>query len=294
MSWYERLDADGVAAMIRDAESEGRASRAAQKRTRDAMAQAHTRDSLRAFRKLVDSEDGRLRFKAQPPLLVPLSDIGRFDSGGQADVAVVEQLLQSYTATLQHENHPIREFELVDMARKVVGVGSVGTRCWVLLLRGRDDGDPLILQAKEAQASVLERYLGPSTALQHGERVVLGQRLMQSGSDIFLGWQRVTGLDGLERDFYIRQLYDWKQSMDVVDMRPEGVLLYARACGETLARAHARTGDRVAIAAYLGGSDRFEVALEASARQYADQNEADYAAFQAAIASGRLATTELM
>ena len=268
--------------------------RAQQERTRAAIAQAQTRDSLRAFRKLVHSVDGRLRFKAQPPLLVPLSDIGRFDSGDQADVAVVERVLTSYRTTLLLENHPIREFELVDMARKVVGVGSVGTRCWVLLLRGRDDGDPLILQAKEAGASVLERYLEPSTAAQHGERVVRGQRLMQSGSDIFLGWQRIDGLDGHQRDFYIRQLYDWKQSMDVMDMRPEGVQLYARACGETLARAHARTGDRVAIAAYLGGSDRFEVALEASSRRYADQNAADYAAFKDAIASGRLATTELM
>jgi uncharacterized protein (DUF2252 family) len=293
-SWYERLDADGVAALIREAGPGGRMGRAQEQRTREAILQAQTRDSLRAFRKLVVSDGGRLRFKAQPPLLVPMSDIGRLDARAGNDAETVRDLLTSYTSTLLHEHHPIREFEFVDMARKVVGVGSVGTRCWVILLRGRDDGDPLILQAKEAQASVLERYLGPSTAAQHGERVVRGQRLMQSGSDIFLGWQRVIGMDGLQRDFYIRQLYDWKQSMDVMEMRPEGVLLYARACGETLARAHARTGDRVAIAAYLGGSDRFEQALEASARRYADQNDEDYAAFKAAIASGRLETTELM
>ena len=174
------------------------------------------------------------------------------------------------------------------MARKVVGVGSVGTRAWIVLLRGRDDADPLLLQAKQAEASVLERFLPASEYDNHGERVVRGQRLMQAASDIFLGWQREAGLDGVERDFYMRQLHDWKGSADVDTMNTTAAKLYARLCGETLARAHARAGDRVAIAAYLGRSDRFDRAIAEFAVDYADQNDRDYAAFADAVASGRL------
>lgn len=180
------------------------------------------------------------------------------------------------------------------MARKVVGVGSVGTRAWIVLLRGRDDQDPLILQAKQAEASVLERFLPPSRYDHHGERVVRGQRLMQAASDLFLGWQRIVAPDGVERDFYLRQLNDWKGSADVEVMLPRGAELYARACGETLARAHARAGDRVAIAAYLGGSDRFDRAIAEFAIDYADQNERDYATFREALASGRLVAADLV
>ena len=182
----------------------------------------------------------------------------------------------------------MQEFSYVHMARKVVGVGSVGTRAWIVLLRGRDNDDPLLLQAKEAQASVLERFLPPSVHAEHGERVVRGQRLMQAASDLFLGWQRVTDDEGTHRDFYLRQLHDWKGSADVEVMEPAGGMLYARLCGETLARAHARSGDRVAIAAYLGRSEAFDEAIAAFASSYADQNERDYEAFVEAVASGRL------
>ena len=173
-------------------------------------------------------------------------------------------------------------------ARKVVGVGSVGTRAWVLLLLGRDGQDPLFLQAKEAQESVLERFVGTSKYANHGQRVVAGQRLMQAASDIFLGWQRVTGLDSQVRDFYLRQLRDWKGSADVDSMTPAVMAAYSRICGATLARAHARSGDRIAIAAYLGRSDVFDQAVAGFAAAYADQNERDYEALAEAVSAGRL------
>ena len=200
----------------------------------------------------------------------------------------MREVLASYQTTLQQQNHPMREFSYVHLARKVVGVGSVGTRAWIVLLRGRDDADPLLLQAKQAEASVLERFLPASEYDNHGERVVRGQRLMQAASDIFLGWHRQAGFDGVDRDFYIRQLHDWKGSADVDAMVPAGGRVYARVCGETLARAHARSGDRVAIASYLGHSDRFDQAIAEFARDYADQNDRDYAAFVDAVQSGRL------
>ena len=175
------------------------------------------------------------------------------------------------------------------MARKVVGVGSVGTRAWILLLEGADDSDHLILQAKEAQSSVLEQFLGASEYTQSGQRVVEGQRLMQAASDAMLGWQRTRGIDGVERDFYIRQLRDWKGSAVIEEMRPEGFSRYGGLCAWTLARAHARSGDRVAIAAYLGGSKAADEAFADYAAAYADRNESDHAALVAAIGSGRLA-----
>lgn len=176
-------------------------------------------------------------------------------------------------------------------ARKVVGVGSVGTRCWILLLLGRDDGDPLFFQVKEAQASVLEGPLGPSGYRNHGQRVVVGQRLMQAATDIFLGWQRIPGLDGTTRDYYVRQFHDWKGSADVETMEVPGALLYSRICGATLGRAHARWGDRIAIGSYLGPGEGFDRAMVAFARDYADQNERDHAAVADAVASGRLAAS---
>jgi uncharacterized protein (DUF2252 family) len=221
---------------------------------------------------------------------VPLSQIDGPERTREQDEVTVRRLLAGYQTTLLHENHPIAEFEFLDMARKVVGVGSVGTRAWIILLRGRDNSDPLFLQAKQAEASVVEKFLSPGQYSDQGERVVRGQRLMQASSDIFLGWQPVEGFDGIVRYFYLRQLQDWKGSVNVDEMGPEVARLYARICGETLARAHARSGDRVAIAAYLGSGDQFDEALERFGQVYADQNEQDYAAFCSAIGSGRLST----
>jgi uncharacterized protein (DUF2252 family) len=243
---------------------------------------------MQAFSKLVSTEDGRMRIIADPPLIVPVEDLFPDGIGAQDTVSGMQAILAGYRSTLITANHPLAEFSYVHMARKVVGVGSVGTRAWIVLMRGRDEQDPLFLQAKEAQASVLERFLQPCEYENQGERVVRGQRLMQGSSDIFLGWQRVRGEGGIERDFYMRQLRDWKGSLDAEKAVPRGMMLYARICGETLARAHARAGDRVEIAAYLGKSDVFDEAMADFAALYADQNDADYAAFIAAIDSGRL------
>jgi uncharacterized protein (DUF2252 family) len=287
-AWYDRLDADQVAAWIHAEREAKRVEQKQVKRTEAALAKARTRDSMQAFSKLVTVIDGELRITADPPLIVPIEDLLPPGRTLEREVDGMRELLKSYQTTLTRSRHPVAEFSFVHMARKVVGVGSVGTRAWVLLLRGRDDDDPLLLQAKEAEASVLERFLPPSEFDHHGERVVRGQRLMQAASDLFLGWQRVTGIDGMQRDFYLRQLHDWKGSADLEVIIPQGMRLYARACGETLARAHARAGDRVAIAAYLGASDRLDRALAEFAIAYADQNDRDYAAFRDAVASGRL------
>ena len=197
-------------------------------------------------------------------------------------------MIRSYRRTLPYGHHPLEEFHYVHTARKVVGVGSVGTRAWILLLVGRDDEDPLFLQAKEAQASVLERFVGRSEYDHHGRRVVEGQRLMQAASDIFLGWQRVRGLDGQIRDYYVRQLHDWKGSAEVDSLRVPGATLYARMCGATLARAHARWGDRIAIAAYLGRGEVFDRAVADFSVAYANQNERDHRTLVDAVASGRI------
>ena len=288
-AWYDRLDADQVSARLRSARDARRIDTKQVKRTDAALAKARTRDSLRAFSKLVRVVDGELRIAADPPLIVPLEDLRPAARTHEEDAEAMQSILRSYRTTLPGSRHPPSEFSYMHMARKVVGVGSVGTRAWIVLMRGRNDDDPLLLQAKQAEASVLERFLAPSEYAEHGERVVRGQRLMQAASDIFLGWQRVTGFDGVERDFYVRQLHDWKGSADLEVIEPSGMEFYARACGETLARAHARSGDRVAIAAYLGSSDRMDRALAEFAVAYADQNERDYAAFTGAVASGRLA-----
>lgn len=287
-AWYDRVDAGQVGAWLHQQDKEERANKKILKRTESIIAKARTRDSLRAFGKLVEVSDGDLRIKADPPLLTPLADLTPPGHERELNTRVMAELLRSYQTTLLHQNHPIKEFHFVDMARKVVGVGSVGTRAWILLLCGRGNDDPLLLQAKEAQASVLERFLPASKYENHGERVVRGQRLMQSASDIFLGWQQVESFDGQLRDFYIRQLHDWKGSADIESMPASGALLYAQLCGETLARAHARAGDRVAIAAYLGTRDSFDRAIARFATLYADQNDIDYAEFCRAIADGRL------
>ncbi len=253
------------------------------------LAKARTRDSMQELQKLTRIEDGQPRIISEPPVIIPIRDLlGELADG--LDIATeLRGLVSKYRRTLQPDRRVLLEqYEVADLARKVVGVGSVGTRCWIALMLGRDDSDPLFLQIKEAEESVLARFAGASRFSNQGERVVNGQRLMQAASDIFLGWQRFTGLDGIARDFYVRQLRDWKFSVDVASMVPRGLRLYGELCGLTLARAHARSGDEIALAAYLGNSDVFDNAIADFAGAYADQNERDFQAFNAAIASGRL------
>jgi uncharacterized protein (DUF2252 family) len=232
--------------------------------------------------------DGRRRIISDPPMIVPVEEVF---SDVQAD-AIYEQIrtvLGTYGRSLQSDRrHLLEQFTLVQMARKVVGVGSVGTRAWILLMDAADGDEPLFLQAKEAQPSVLAEYAGRSQHDNQGERVVAGQHLMQAQSDIFLGWTRSPGPDAVDRDFYVRQLKDWKFSFPIEAMIPSGMTIYARQCGWTLARAHARSGDRVALAAYLGGSAKFDEAIADFAETYADQNERDYAALQAAVKEGKV------
>jgi uncharacterized protein (DUF2252 family) len=259
------------------------------KRTGKAIAKARTRDSMSAFSKLTHMVDGEARIVAEPPLIVPIDDLVK----GRERKEMLDQLhglLRLYRETLGYERRElIEQFRLVDFARKVVGVGSVGTRAWIALLLGRDGEDPLFLQMKEAESSVLEEFLGSSEFDNHGERVVAGQRLMQASSDIFLGWLHVEeGLDGRSRDFYGRQLKDWKGSAEIEQMVPSGLSAYGRLCGWTLARAHARSGDRIAIASYLGKGRGFDRAIVEFSRAYSEQNERDYADLEAAVKSGRI------
>ena len=260
------------------------------KRASRAMAKARTKDNLGALGRFAGGQDGRPQIVADPPLIVPLRDL--VEDG--IDTAELQErlrgLLDAYRSTLEPERRVLfDQYRLVDFARKVVGVGSVGTRSWMALLLGDDDHDPLFLQAKEAGRSVLEEFVGPSEYDNAGQRVVVGQRVMQAVSDIFLGWVRVKGIDGQTRDFYLRQLRDWKGSAEIEAMIPEGMQAYGELCGWTLARAHARSGDRIAISAYLGSGAAFDVAVGEFAQAYADQNEHDYAALMGAIATGRVA-----
>jgi uncharacterized protein (DUF2252 family) len=281
--WYARVDEHELARQV--AELDGADVRA---RFERGTAKARRKDSTRAFAKLTQRVDGQPRIAADPPLIVPLRDMLAPAQAAEQE-ARIARLIAAYRATLPADRRVLLDrFRLADMAHKVVGVGSVGTRAWILLLLGRDDEDPLFLQCKEAQASVLAPYAGASRFSNQGRRVVEGQRLMQAASDIFLGWIRTTGLDGRERDFYVRQLWDWKVSADVEAMEPETLALYGRLCGATLARAHARCGDAVAIAAYLGSSDAADRALADFAEAYAEQNERDHAALLTAIEAGRL------
>ena len=233
--------------------------------------------------------DGELRIVGDPPLVTPIEDV---IAGGRREHLedVARRMIRRYRRTLPHDRrHLLESYRYVHAARKVVGVGSVGARTWILLLAGRDDADPLFLQFKEAQASALEPFLGKSRYSQHGQRVVAGQRMMQAAPDVLLGWERVITIDGEERDFYIRQLWDSKGSAEVELLDPSGLEAYARICAWTLARAHARSGDRIAIAAYLGAGGAFDDAMASFAETYADQNERDYGRLQEAAASGRVA-----
>jgi uncharacterized protein (DUF2252 family) len=282
--WYARLDVEAALEELGP-----QLSAKSVKRTEKTLAKARTRDSMSAFSKLTREVDGEPRIVADPPLIVPIDDLA---TGTERDELFdrLHQLLRAYRSTLDRDRQTLLEqFRLTDFARKVVGVGSVGTRAWIALMLGRDGRDPLFLQMKEAQASVLEEFLGASVFRNHGRRVVTGQRLMQASSDIFLGWVHVdAGFDGQARDFYGRQLRDWKGSAVVEQMTPKGMAQYGRLCGWTLARAHARSGDRVAIAAYLGKGPVFDRAILGFSRDYADQNELDYKALSDAVRSGRI------
>jgi len=287
--WYDHLEVgallDQVAAEVRM----GRLAKADARTTKQQIVKARTRDSVRVFTRRAGSVDGRLCIKGDPPLIVPIEDLAEADSAWGRSEAVVKKMLASYRRTLGVEHHPLEEFRYVHLARKVVGVGSVGTRCYIMLLMGRDKNDPLFLQVKEAPPSVLEAFTGAGPHRHQGQRVVAGQRLMQAASDAFLGWQSIEGFDGVTRDFYIRQLHDWKGSAEVEAMPVSGAVLYSRICGATLARAHARWGDRIAIASYLGKGDAFDRAIAAFSAAYADQNERDYEQLVGAVRSGRIA-----
>ena len=284
-------EAKGTKAKGKKAKEEAKAAEKAGRAAAKSAEKAHTRDSLQALSKLGEQVDGTYRIISDPPVVVPVRDLAVTYglSAEEADHAIREQF-RAYRATLPDDRRSLLErFEIVDMARKVVGVGSVGTRAFIVLLQGRDARDPLFLQIKEATASVLEEYLPKSTYKQHGERVVQGQRMMQAASDIFLGWTK--GLD-VSRHFYWRQLRDMKGSAVVESMRPLALTFYARTCGWTLARAHARSGDPVAITEYLGGGDAFDVSITDFSQRYAEQNEKDYQEFVTAVRSGRLEALE--
>jgi uncharacterized protein (DUF2252 family) len=312
--WYAHLDEDTLTQAVQEAAAgvarqekrdkkakdkkkerqdaqEEKLAKAAVKRARKNVAKARTRDSVQALSKLGELVDGRYRIVSQPPVIVPARDLAATFGLSQDEVMpVIHQQFRAYRATLQDDRrHLLERFEIVDVARKVVGVGSVGTRAFIVLLQGRDENDPLFLQIKEATASVLEAYLPKSRYRQHGERVVQGQRMMQAASDIYLGWTK--GLD-VRRHFYWRQLRDMKGSAQVETMAPATLGFYAGMCGWTLARAHARSGDPIAVAEYLGGTDAFDQAITDFSLRYADQNEQDYGEFVKAIKSGRLQALE--
>ncbi|MGW2649416.1 DUF2252 domain-containing protein [Streptomyces sp. NPDC001393] len=286
--WYARDDADRLRGLLAASMDEG-----SRRRTAQAAARARSRTHLRAFAKLTRRTPEGRRIAADPPLLTPLREL-RGESAPDEEDRQLQALLESYARSLPSDRrHLLRRYRLVDVARKVVGVGSVGTRCWILLLLGRDDDDPLLLQAKEAQESVLAAHTDGERYDNQGRRVVTGQRLLQAAGDIFLGWTRVVGLDGCDRDFHVRQLWDWKGSFRPESWDPELLNLSGRVCGAALARAHARSGDPVAIAAYLGGGDRFDRALTGFAQAYADRTERDFEALGAAACSGRILAADL-
>jgi uncharacterized protein (DUF2252 family) len=287
-SWYRQLDADAIAA--RWAGAVGGRQRKAFRRN---VARARAKDSSRAFSKLVEVVGGRPRIVGDPPLVVPIAELAEEEAQGVEVEALVLQVLSDYRDSIAVEHRAVLDsYRLVDLAFKVVGVGSVGTRAWIALMLGRDEGDPLFLQIKQAQRSVLEPFTAPSRFDHQGERVVHGQRLMQATSDILLGWVRAKGVDGELRDFYVRQLWDWKGSARVESMDARGLAAYAEICGMTLAHAHARGGDRIAIGAYLGKGDAFDRAMAGFAEAYADQSERDYAALREAAREGRIEVAE--
>jgi len=292
--WYSRVEIEGMVTLLQQraaatgSKVEAHIAATATKLTE----KAHTKDSMKALDKLTCVVDGKRRIISDPPLIVPVEELFP-DVEGEAMVELFHGVIRQYRQSLPTDRrHLLEQYQFSQMARKVVGVGSVGTRAWVILLHGPRHEDVLFLQAKEAEASVLERFTRMSRYANHGARVVAGQRLMQASSDIFLGWQRAEGIDGVRRDFYIRQLQDWKGSVDPDHALPQGMQLYGDLCAHTLARAHARSGDRIAIASYLGNGTTFEKALARFAEAYADQNERDYEAFATACRSGRLRAEE--
>ena len=283
--WYARLNAKDIMDVIR-AQQLVKGKRLEQMEKR--LGKARAKNSTRAVLKLTEAVDGELRFISDPPLIVPLHELlGKAES--EELRTRLKAMLDDYRASLGDEYGVLLgDYTFQGIARKVVGVGSVGTRAWVLLFMGRDEQDPLVLQAKEAQASVLEPYAGPSEYSNHGQRVVEGQRLMQAAGDILLGWLPATGIDGVTRDFYVRQLWDGKLSIEIEAMNHPMLRAYGALCAWTLARAHARTGDRLAIASYLGAGGVFDQAIADFSEAYADQNERDYDALVQAVKSGRV------
>jgi uncharacterized protein (DUF2252 family) len=280
--WYARIQAEDL-----ERAAQNLSAKQIQRFERN-VAKARSKDSLKAFAKLTEIVDGEPRIVGDPPLIVPIEDVVPPAEHHRID-DYLRGIIRSYRRTLAADRRRLLErFRYVHSARKVVGVGSVGTRAWIMLLLGRDASDPLFLQFKEAEASVLEPFLGRSTFANHGQRVVEGQRFIQAASDIMLGWIRATDLNGVSRDFYIRQLWDQKGSALVELMNPQAMKAYAKLCGQALAKAHARSGDAIAISSYLGAGDNFDRALAAFAEIYADQNERDYSALQAAAQSGRV------
>jgi uncharacterized protein (DUF2252 family) len=287
--WYAHLNIEEALAELKSGLSARRLKKgkADIKAAEASLAKAHTRDSLQATGKLTTVTDGRRRIVSDPPLIVPLDELTGFDIDWQLDQ--LRSLVAAYRETLQSDRRRLLDhFTLADVAHKVVGVGSVGTRAWILLLEAGREGEVLLLQAKQAEASALAGYAGESEYANQGERVVAGQRLMQASSDIFLGWLRAQPTGGPQEDYYLRQLRDWKLSAVVEEMSPRSLNTYAQLCGWTLARAHARAGDRIAISAYLGNSAKFDHAIAAFAETYADQNERDHAALVAAVDAGRV------
>jgi uncharacterized protein (DUF2252 family) len=283
--WYSHADMDRLRAQF-----EPQLKKRQRKLVAKGLAKARTRDSMQEVGKLTQLVDGKPKIVSDAPLIVPIDELLPAQVDRKAFEAQITDLLAKYRRTLETDRKMLLDqFEFADMARKVVGVGSVGTRCWIVLMLGRDENDPLFLQVKEAEESVLSHFVGASKYANQGQRVCAGQRLMQASSDIFLGWQRIeAGLDGRQRDFYVRQLRDWKFSVDVQAMVPSGLGMYGQLCGWTLARAHARSGDRIAIASYLGGSDVFDQAIAQFAVAYADQNERDYGELADAVKDGRI------
>jgi uncharacterized protein (DUF2252 family) len=283
--WYARADMDELRAQFED-QLKARQRKAVDK----GLTKARTRDSMQEVSKLTEMVNGRPKIISDPPLLVPIDELIPAETDRKSLESLITELIAKYRRTLETDRrYLLDQFEFADLARKVVGVGSVGTLCWIVLMLGRDTNDPLFLQVKEAEPSVLSRFFSSTRYANQGQRVVAGQRLMQATSDIFLGWQRNdVGLDGKPHDFYVRQLRDWKFSLEIEDMIPRGMRMYGRLCGWTLARAHARSGDRIAIAAYLGASDTFDKAITEFSAAYADQNEKDHDALVAAADSGRI------
>jgi uncharacterized protein (DUF2252 family) len=283
--WYAHLEIESLLAQYASQFTHQQV-----KRTEATLAKARTKDSMSAFSKLCQPANGTVEIVDESPLIVPLRALLKDDAEAADWFERLRKLVRSFRSSLEYDRRVLLEqYELADFARKVVGVGSVGTRAWIALFFGRDHGDPLFLQMKEAETSVLEDFVGKSEFTNHGKRVVVGQRLMQATSDIFLGWLHVNeGMDGVARDFYGRQLKDWKGSAVTEQMVPDGMAAYGRLCGWTLARSHARSGDRVAIASYLGRGEAFDHAIVEFSRAYAEQNERDYNALDAAVKSGRI------